>query len=168
MNFVAAKCSRPLTARGSLSKQSFQSQLDQAQHGDVDWVDLVGWLKKIGGSAVQTLRGRCVGLPRRPEHSPHTWQTTNVRCQDPACSTTCHLCAFRHRRCQMGSRSLDHLLCHARAADSTMLATIGTLASQQSQGTRATRHDPFDGRTVTKPACSEGMLMTTSPKATRI
>ena len=76
--------------------------------------------------------------PKRPEHSPHAWQRpvygaaiqlTNAPDTSPPLSPS------DTTRVQ---EILGTLLYYARAVDPTMLTAIGTLASQQAKGTKAT------------------------------
>jgi hypothetical protein len=78
--------------------------------------------------------------PHRPEHSrPHAWQkpTYGAKTQYPQPTDTSEpLDAADTLRVQ---EVCGIFLFYARAVDSFMLATVGTLASQQSRGTLATR-----------------------------
>ena len=76
--------------------------------------------------------------PTQPQHSPHAWQkpTYGATIQyAPAPDTTAPLDAKDTKHVQ---EVLGMLLFYAHAVDSTMLPTIGTLASQQAHGTKAT------------------------------
>jgi hypothetical protein len=76
--------------------------------------------------------------PTRPQHSPHAWQkpTYGAAIQyAPTPDTTAALDAKDTKHVQ---EVLGTLLFYARAVDSTMLPAIGTLASQQAHGTKAT------------------------------
>jgi len=75
--------------------------------------------------------------PKHPEHTPHTWlkpiygastQLTPKPNQTPALDAT---------NCQHVQEVIGVLLYYARAVDSMLLAALGTLATQQSQGTQA-------------------------------
>jgi hypothetical protein len=76
--------------------------------------------------------------PSKPQHSPHAWQkpTYGTKVQyapDPDSSPA--LDASDIKRVQ---EVLGTLLYYARAVDSTMLAAIGSIATQQTNGTQAT------------------------------
>ncbi len=76
--------------------------------------------------------------PKRPEHSPHAWQkpTHGAKTQHaPPSDESEPLDAADTKFVQ---EVLGTFLFYARAVDSTMLVAIGTLATQQSKGTRAT------------------------------
>ena len=76
--------------------------------------------------------------PTRPQHSPHNWQQPQygVKTQlTPEPDTSLPLDAADTTRVQ---EILGTLLYYARAVDSTMLAAIGTIATQQAHATRDT------------------------------
>jgi hypothetical protein len=76
--------------------------------------------------------------PSRPQHAPHAWvkPVYGARMQyAPSDDTSPALDAKDIKRVQ---EVLGTLLFYARAIDSTMLAAIGTIASQQAKGTKAT------------------------------
>jgi hypothetical protein len=80
----------------------------------------------------------CVNTPTRPQHSPHAWTAPSygakVQLTAPP-DTTEPLSPAAKTRLQ---EVIGTLLYYARAIDSTMLVALGTLASAQSQGTKAT------------------------------
>jgi hypothetical protein len=76
--------------------------------------------------------------PTRPEHAPHAWQkpiygATTQYAPDPDNAPALDAADTKHLQEVLGT-----LLFYARAVDSTMLPAIGTLASQQAHGTKAT------------------------------
>jgi hypothetical protein len=76
--------------------------------------------------------------PPRPQHSPHEWQRPDYGAKTqyaPAPDSSPALDCADTKRVQ---EVLGTLLFYARAVDSTMLAAIGTLASQQASGTQHT------------------------------
>jgi hypothetical protein len=76
--------------------------------------------------------------PSRPQHSPHVWQKPSygVKIQyAPDPDTSPVLDAANSKRVQ---EVLGTLLYYARAVDSTMLTAIGTIATQQANGTLET------------------------------
>jgi len=76
--------------------------------------------------------------PQQPEHAPHAWQRPTYGATTqfaPGPDTTPALDAADRTRVQ---EVIGVLLYYARAVDSTMLAALGTLATQQANGTRAT------------------------------
>jgi hypothetical protein len=76
--------------------------------------------------------------PTRPEHSPHAWQipTYGAKTQyAPGPDVSPALNAADTTRVQ---QVLGTLLFYARAVDSTMLPAIGSIATQQAKGTKAT------------------------------
>lgn len=76
-------------------------------------------------------------IPDRPQHAPHAWTKPNYGAKiqySPETDDTPPLDAKDTKRVQ---EILGTLLYYARAVDSTMLAAIGTLASQQANGTEA-------------------------------
>jgi hypothetical protein len=90
------------------------------------------------GYVLRALQRFLHARPKRPEHSPHAWQKPT------------HGAKTQHARPPDESEPLDAadtkfvqealgtFLFYARAVDSAMLVVIGTLATQQSKGTRAT------------------------------
>ena len=92
----------------------------------------------IPGYIVRTLQCFCHPLPTRPQHSPHVWQKPKYGSTiqyAPAHDNTLALNAKDTKHVQ---EVLGTLLFYTHAIDSTMLPTIGTLASQQAHGTKAT------------------------------
>jgi hypothetical protein len=76
--------------------------------------------------------------PQRPQHAPHAWVKPHygVKTQyAPLADTSPPLDAADTKPVQ---EVLGTLLFYARAIDSTMLAAIGSIASQQAKGTKAT------------------------------
>ena len=76
--------------------------------------------------------------PPCPEHAPHAWQkpiygATTQYAPDPDNAPALDAADTKHLQEVLGT-----LLFYARAVDSTMLPAIGTLASQQAHGTKAT------------------------------
>jgi hypothetical protein len=92
----------------------------------------------IPGYIECTLQCFCHPPPTHPQHSPHAWQkpTYSAAIQyAPAPDTMAALDAKDTKHVQ---EVLGTLLFYARTVDSTMLPAIGTLASQQAHGTKAT------------------------------
>ena len=76
--------------------------------------------------------------PSQPEHSPHAWQKPIYGAKTqyaPPDDISTPLDAADTKRVQ---EILGTFLYYARAVDSSMLVALGTLATQQSKGTRAT------------------------------
>lgn len=75
--------------------------------------------------------------PKRPEHSPHEWTTPNYGARQQYATTDStpfiDIKQVRHVQEVVGT-----LLYYARAVDSTMLAALGTIATQQASATEAT------------------------------
>jgi hypothetical protein len=77
-------------------------------------------------------------IPQRPQHAPHAWVKPHYGAKTqyaPLADTSPPLDAADTKRLQ---EVLGTLLFYARAIDSTMLAAIGSIASQQAKGTKAT------------------------------
>jgi Reverse transcriptase (RNA-dependent DNA polymerase) len=76
--------------------------------------------------------------PNRPQHSPHAWQKPEYGAKTQLTPEIDHSKALDAKDIKHVQEVLGTLLYHARAVDSTMLTAIGTLASQQANGTQAT------------------------------
>jgi hypothetical protein len=77
-------------------------------------------------------------MPTKPEHSPHPWQKPNYGAKTQFAllpDATAALDATDKRRVL---EVLGTLLFYARTIDSTLLTTIGELATEQSEGTETT------------------------------
>jgi len=76
--------------------------------------------------------------PRRPEHSPHAWQKPNYGAKTQFAPDPDATPALDASDCKRVQEVIGVLLYYARAIDATMLAALGTLATQQAKGTKAT------------------------------
>ena len=76
--------------------------------------------------------------PTRSQHSPHAWQKPDYGAKTQYAPTPDETPALDASDRNHVQTVLGTLLFYARAVDSTMLATIGTLATQQAKGTEAT------------------------------
>ena len=77
-------------------------------------------------------------MPTRPQHSPHAWQKPQygAKTQYTTAPDTSPALDMSDTKCVQ--EILGTLLYYAHTIDSTMLPTIGTIATQQSKGTMAT------------------------------
>ena len=76
--------------------------------------------------------------PTKPQHSPHQWNKPNYGAKQQFATdedTTAPLDAPAIRQVQ---QITGMLLYYARAVDSTLLVTLGTIAAQQTHGTAKT------------------------------
>jgi hypothetical protein len=90
------------------------------------------------GYIAKILTRFCVARCPRMQHSPHTWTAPSYDAKvklTPLPNITAPLSKAGKTKLQ---EIIGTLLYYARAIDSTMLVTLGTLASAQSQGTVAT------------------------------
>jgi hypothetical protein len=90
------------------------------------------------GCVIRALKRFQHEAPTRPEDSPHAWKKPiyGAKTQHaPPEDASAPLDAADAKRAQ---EVLGTFLFYAQAVDSTMLVALGTLASQQSKGTRAT------------------------------
>jgi hypothetical protein len=76
--------------------------------------------------------------PRCPEHSPPAWQKAACGAKTQHASPPDTSVPLNAANVKWVQEVLGTFLCCAHAVDSTMLAAIGTLASQQHQGTCTT------------------------------
>jgi len=76
--------------------------------------------------------------PTRPQHSPHAWQKPQYGAKTQYVPDPDHSPALNASDSLRVKEVLGTLLFYARAVDSTMLVAIGTLATQQANGTKAT------------------------------
>jgi hypothetical protein len=76
--------------------------------------------------------------PTRPQHAPHAWQKPTYGATTQYAPTPDTSPALNAKDTKHVQEVLGTLLFYARAVDSTMLTAIGTLASQQANGTTAT------------------------------
>ena len=76
--------------------------------------------------------------PKRPEHAPHAWQRPAYGAKVQYAPDPDHTTALNAADCKRVQEVIGVLLYYARAVDPTMLVALGTLATQQAQGTQAT------------------------------
>jgi hypothetical protein len=92
----------------------------------------------IPGSIERALQRFQHPAPQRPQHAPHAWVKPHYGAKTqcaPLADTSPPLDAADTKRVK---EVLGTLLFYARAVDSTMLAAVGSIASQQAKGTKAT------------------------------
>jgi len=80
----------------------------------------------------------CHPHPKHPEHSPHTWQCPAYGAKIQYAPTPNHTTALDAADCKHVQEVIGVLLYYACAVDPTMLVALGTLATQQANGTQAT------------------------------
>jgi hypothetical protein len=76
-------------------------------------------------------------VPTRPQHAPHAWQKPTYGAIMQYAPTPVTSPALNAKDTKHVQEVLGTLLLYASAVDSTMLTAIGTLASQQANGTTA-------------------------------
>jgi len=79
--------------------------------------------------------------PKQPKHAPHTWQCPNYGAKIQYAPEPDHTTALNAVDCKCIQEVIGVLLYYARAVDPTMLVALGTLATQQTNGTHATMQD---------------------------
>jgi hypothetical protein len=77
-------------------------------------------------------------LPKRPQDSPHAWTKPEYGAKTQYTEAPDNSEALNVKDIKQVQEVLGMLLYYARDVDSTMLPAIGTLASQQANGTQAT------------------------------
>jgi len=83
----------------------------------------------------------CHPHPKQPKHAPHTWQRPNYGAKIQYAPEPDHTTALDVADCKRVQEVIGVLLYYARAVDPTMLVALGTLATQQTNGTQATMQD---------------------------
>jgi len=78
--------------------------------------------------------------PTRPQHSPHAWQKPQYGAKTQYAPSEDESPLLDSAGTKHVQEVLGVLLFYARAVDSTMLPAIGTITTQQAQGTRVTRN----------------------------
>ena len=76
--------------------------------------------------------------PTRPQDSPHAWQKPNYGAKTQYAATPDQTPVLDAANQKLVQEVIGVFLYYARAVDSTMLAALGTLATQQTKGTQAT------------------------------
>jgi len=76
--------------------------------------------------------------PKHPKHAPHTWQCPSYGAKVQYAPAPDHTTALDAADCKHIQEVIGVLLYYAHAVDPTMLVALGTLTTQQANGTQAT------------------------------